>query len=875
MIHRSDEPGQSRGRIPGATFLALAMAVGITIAWHVPHTVGRAPWPWLFVAAGLLIACGVLVVVRRQRAAWWQTMLLLSASMGLFGGGMVILQHRFVAANDLAAFLGDESVLVRVRGVALRAPETRHRTGGALARFDYRPPGTYFPMRVHALISNTGESTPMRGEVVVRVDESVMPFRAGDRIDAIGFLMRPALPRNPGEFDYREYARSLGQAGLLNVANRDVLTVTPAERWSPIATFLDWRDHLRRRAGAWLLADLPESSRSERDSLLASILLGERDEQIDGVYGPFQRVGLAHVLAISGFHMGVLAGFVLLIARAIGGSRRWHGMIVIGFVLLYLLLVETQVAVLRAGVMSMIASLGLVFGRRYKIGGLVSVSAIAILIWRPDQIFNAGFQLTFGVVLGLIHLSPILRRRWFGSPDMEAPTVGAMLLQWIYTALAASVTAWLIAMPIVLHHFGMISPLAVAMSIITLPLAAIILSIGFLKMAMAAALPSVALLLGVPLSLSTNVLLDLVLTADGVGTEIHISHPSTLWTLAALICASWLAAGDAPIHRLIERFRRPFSVAAPSAGPLTATRLVPGSRRIWLIKWCAAVVLVAWLNWPAPLNSALRIDMLAVGDGSCFVIRSGDSTVVFDAGSSTDLNVARRSLIPAMRRLGVRSIDAIIVSHADFDHYSAVVDLVEEFDVAELLVTPQFVAEALADRTGSAAFLLESVKDGRIVVEQVASGATRQSGDATWTWLHPTPDRAYRRGNDASMVIRIECAERRVLLCGDIQREAIEELLVNHDASALRADIAELPHHGSYIEAADQFMRLVRPAVVMQSTGWQRWRRDEWAQALANTDRLVTARDGAARVSIDHSGKIEVARYLEQNVQATTVDGER
>jgi beta-lactamase superfamily II metal-dependent hydrolase len=119
------------------------------------------------------------------------------------------------------------------------------------------------------------------------------------------------------------------------------------------------------------------------------------------------------------------------------------------------------------------------------------------------------------------------------------------------------------------------------------------------------------------------------------------------------------------------------------------------------------------------------------------------------------------------------------------------------------------------------------------------------------------------------MVIRIDCADRRVLLCGDIQREAIEELLASHDASSLRADISELPHHGSYIAAADQFMRLVRPAVVMQSTGWQRWRRDEWVPALATTDRLVTARDGAGRVSIDHNGKIEVARHIEQAIATT------
>lgn len=798
---------------------------------------------------------------------WHQGVVVLSLGLAIacMGGARVILQHHWVAPNDLAAALGDESTLVRVRGIALRSPEIRHRIGGALARFDYRPPAAYFPMRVVALFSTNGEITPATGEVIVRVDEPLMPFRAGDTIETMGFLMRPAEPRNPGEFNYREYAQSLGQAGFLSVASRELVQVTPAQHTSFGSLFLNWRDQLRRRAGAWLLADLPESSRSERDSLLGSIMLGERDEQIDGVYGPFQRVGLAHVLAISGFHLGVLAGFVLLAARAMGGYRRWHAWIVIVFVLLYLLMVEARMPVLRAGVMTSAAMLGMAFGRRFNVSGLVCGSAVVLLLWNPDQLFNAGFQLTFGVVLGLVHLAPTLRRRMFGRADPEAPTVGAMLLQWLYTAMAASLVAWLIALPIVLYHFGVIAPLAVVLSVVTLPLAAAILALGFVKIALSALLPSAAMILGLPLSLCANILLDIVLMMDGLGWVIHLRNPSTGWTLAAMVCVCWMIIGDARLIRLVPLIHGWISrsIQAGDGEPARAVKLLRARSRAWGAKWILAMALSIIAVWPTSFSAALRIDMLAVGDGSCFVIRSADSTVVFDAGSSTDLNVARRSLIPAMRRLGVRHIDAIVVSHADFDHYSAVVDLVEEFDIKRLIVMPQFLEEARTDRDGSAAYMLEQVARSRVVVDMASAGFIESFGEARWTWLHPDPNRAYRRGNDASMVIRIEYGERRVLLCGDIQREAIEQILADHDGDSLRADVMELPHHGSYIPAAVQFVQSVKPDVVMQSTGWARWQRDRWGDAMTGVHRLVTARDGACWVEIHHNGTLTTGTYLD------------
>src|SRR5262249_4806715 len=152
---------------------------------------------------------------------------------------------------------------------------------------------------------------------------------------------------------------------------------------------------------------------------------------------------------------------------------------------LYLVIVEAQMPVLRAGIMTIVSCLGLVTGRRLAASGLVSLSGIMLLFWRPDQIVNAGFQLTFLVVLALIHLVPRVDRRWWGRRTSEAVTSGEMLARWFKATLSVSVTAWLVATPIAAFHFGMIAPLGIPMSIVVIPLAAALLAFGYLKIVLA------------------------------------------------------------------------------------------------------------------------------------------------------------------------------------------------------------------------------------------------------------------------------------------------------------------------------------------------------------------------------------------------------
>jgi len=458
---------------------------------------------------------------------------------------------------------------------------------------------------------------------------------------------------------------------------------------------------------------------------------------------------------------------------------------------------------------------------------------------------------TAWVVLGLIHLAPRLRARWFGRPDAFAATSARMIGQWLRTATAASVTAWAVATPIALFHWGVAWPLAAPFSVVLLPLVTAVLALGYLKIAFALVLPSAAVITAVPLALAAEVLIAIVLAMDAVGlSAVRLVCPPASWSLAAL---GWVAAWGVLGDRVAGFW---------------------GGRRGRLSIRLAGAVLVAWLVWlmlPPALRldrAVLRIDMLAVGDGTCLVVRSGSSTVLFDAGSSSDRAVGRRVIVPALRRLGVRSIDALLISHPNLDHYAAALELADAFTIREVLVTPQLSREARRDPYGAVMFLLGGLAERSVRVVEVAAGERRDFGRSSWSWLHPAAAESYGQLNDGSMVIRIDVVGRSVLLCGDIQRAAIDAL-----GQLPAADIVELPHHGSLDTRAEAFVAGLDPSVVLQSTGRVRLRRTDarWSEVLAGRVRLVTARDGACSVVIDRSGRITVQRFVGNAIRSRAV----
>ncbi|NJL31618.1 MAG: MBL fold metallo-hydrolase [Phycisphaerales bacterium] len=260
----------------------------------------------------------------------------------------------------------------------------------------------------------------------------------------------------------------------------------------------------------------------------------------------------------------------------------------------------------------------------------------------------------------------------------------------------------------------------------------------------------------------------------------------------------------------------------------------------------------------------VRLHMLAVGEGSCLLLRipdetqaDGEHTLMFDCGSRSYLELGTGTVVPALRVMGYGEIDTLMISHVDLDHLSGTLDLAEQLPVRRLLVTPQFVREVETRPHSPAGYLLEEWQARNREHGVIEQGWKAKIGSAELELLWPLGERVLARSNDTSMVLSILVGDKRVLLTGDIADEAIEGLLAS--GLDLQADVMELPHHGSFTERSIDWLQAVQPELVLQSCGPGRIIDDPWKEVLTERSihRLITRRDGMLSVVLQPDVKGE------------------
>jgi competence protein ComEC len=628
------------------------------------------------------------------------------------------------------------------------------------------------------------------------------PPPLGARLRVKGYLGRPAPlgnlpPRPPGPWHLR-----IKSARLVEVeAEPGAVARLAAGLRGRVEAGLRRAEALRtaRAAGAPSGLGLP---------LARALLLGDASQMPAPVVRGLRRLGLAHVLAVSGLHVGLLAGLVLLVASPLPRAGRWG--VSLAAVVFYLLLVGPRPSLLRASAMAVLVVAALFLERPPSALNALAVVAAGIVAGRPAAVADVGFQLSVGATAGLLVLGPVLSRRWARSPLL------ARLPVPVRDALAVSAGAQVGTLPWALPRFALVVPAAPLVNLVAVPWTMVVLPASGLWALLAVLSPATA----------AAVLPALDLLAAPFGWPAGVA-PSPWASLP-------LAAGP-PAAVLLALF-----VAAALARPRIGLPLL-------LAAWAWAAGVAGRL--PARPGSGVEMVVVDVGQGDAILLRDGPHTLLVDGGGWPTGDLGGRVLLPALAWRGVRRLDRVLLTHGDRDHCGGLLEVASYLAVREVLTAP-----GAPDGPCDAALRTVPGASHRAV----AAGDAIRVGRWRLRVLQAGSAPGGQRGNDASVVLVAEAFGRRVLLTGDAEAPA-ERRLRAAAGSGLACDVLKVAHHGSRSSSTEPFLRAAAPALALVSAGERNPYGHPAPEVLARLRRhhariLRTDRDGMIALTFHPDG---------------------
>ena len=526
----------------------------------------------------------------------------------------------------------------------------------------------------------------------------------------------------------------------------------------------------------------------ERGPLVTALTLARTEGLTRDVRDAFAGAGIAHILAISGFHVGIVAALVSALLRAVPWGLRRRRLTAAVVTSGYVALIGFPTAACRAALILGLTSFSIYLGRVPSRWGALGTAALVMLWFEPSDISGAGFQLSFAGAAGLIAWARPLELWLRKRLQSRIPHLPASILSGVAGAVAATVAT----LPFVAWHFQRVAVLGIPATLIATPL---------ISLALPGALISIPLFLvwpvgGAALAGGVSILLDGLAFIAKAFAELPFANVwVSSWTVAAAGLGCLLAIWTA---------RRP-GVGAWDR------------RRLMLIFASAAV-----LGWPGLLalegRGSVDLWMIDVGQGDAVAIRSpGGSWMLVDAGPPSTAEVPAQPVVRTLRSLGVTAIDVLVLTHPDADHIGGVPGVLQAFSVRRILdpslpVGKQLYADVMVD-----------ARTRRIPWTQARAGQHFTLDGLAVEVLHP-PDSdvaaALASGHDAeanhvSVVLRVSWRDIEILLTGDAYAN-VEESLGERLGDI---DILKVGHHGSLTSTSPAFLRAAMPEHALISSG--------------------------------------------------------
>ncbi len=509
----------------------------------------------------------------------------------------------------------------------------------------------------------------------------------------------------------------------------------------------------------------------------------------------FAQSGTLHILAISGTHVAILALLLWFICRLLGLSLRATALVIIAGVAGYTFLTDCRPPVVRATMLvCLFWSAGLIDRRAFLANGL-ALAAIVILLWNPSDLFDVGAQLSFLGVLAVAWAARAIARiqrqgtiesalRIHARPSALA-RVRSAVWKLTWEGALVSLAASLFTMPLIAARFHMVSPIGVVVNLLLTPFSTLLLWAGYLDTAVALGAPWLSRFAAVPFDLLLAAFVRMVEMAARVRfSHAYVPGPPNWWLAGYYV----LLLGLAFVQPCCRWGTRRWSALAA-----------------WMI------VGLAWGLRPAG-HGPLRCTFLSVGHGGAILIETPSGrTLLYDAGSMQDGRIAERAVQATLWERRCAGLDAVVISHADIDHFNGVSGLMQSVPVGKLLVSQQFLdfqqpaVKALCESSFACGVPMELVREGDCL---------RLEEEVTIRVLHPGFGPPHSDDNANSIVLAVEFGGRRILLTGDLDGSGQIALL---QQEPMHVDVLLSPHHGSRKANPESLARWATPEQLVVS----------------------------------------------------------
>ncbi|KRG47400.1 transporter [Stenotrophomonas panacihumi] len=738
------------------------------------------PWPVLgIVVCGLVaVICFAAALVRRLRQGARVALIVLA-----FGGfGAAWTAGHAVSVLRAQWPVAREAQEVEVQGQVVSLPVMDARRTRFLLRVDDAP----------------GSPTVLRGQLLqlawyddfdARAPGPRIALQAGEHWRLWVRLRAPRGLRNPGGTDVERHAAASGVVAMGHVRQPEA-----AMRLGHARGLVAWRDGMSRR--------IATAVQGPGARFVQALALGDTRALAPADWQMLRATGLTHLVAISGFHVGIVA---LAAAWMLRGAwwvwpalaRRWPATPAMGCAALcaaaaYAAVAGGSLPTLRTVLMIAAVCVARMARRRVTALRALGLAMMGVLLVDPLSLLLPGFWLSFGGVACLSALMP--------SGERRVPVVVTFLrAQWVAT---------LCLLPVSVAWFAQASWVGPLVNLLAIPWwSLVVVPLALLGLALEAAWP-------------------------GAG--------SWAWRLAeTCFTASWRLfswAGSSPYAQAgwPDAGRWAVALALLGATWWLLPRGMPGKALATLL-WLA----LAWPDTRRPREGEVELAVLDVGQGLAVLVRTRHHALLYDAGPRVDdgFDAGERVVLPALRALGVGRLDALVVSHGDSDHAGGVAAVMADKPVAQVRAPPAM--------------------PGVEAASPCRRGHQWRWDGVAFRFLHP-PDGFPYLGNESSCVLRIEAGHRAALLTGDIGK-VIEQRLLRLAPADLRAEVVIVPHHGSAGSSSARFIAATHAHLAVFSAGHDNrfghprpGVRRAWARAGAET--LETARAGAVRVWLGRDG---------------------